>query len=154
MSQLPHGTGKSVEVAVFARGENAEKARQAGASIVGAEDLAADIEGGKINFTRCIATPDMMPVVGRVARILGPRGLMPNPKLGTVTNDVAAAVGAAMQGEMEIRVDRFGFVNCALGKRSFEEEKLLDNLRALMVTVNNKKPSGAVGKYFKQAVVS
>ena len=154
LTSLPHGTGKNAVVAVFAQGEQADKARAAGASIVGGEELATEIQGGKINFTRCIATPDMMPIVGRVARILGPRGLMPNPKMGTVTMDVEAAVTKAMEGEVELRADRFGFVNCPIGKRSFDEYKLLDNLRAVMVTVTNEKPKGASGKYLRQAVLS
>jgi large subunit ribosomal protein L1 len=154
MTQLPHGAGKQARIAVFARGDEAERALSAGAAIVGAEDLAEDIQSGNIDFTRCIATPDMMPVVGRVARILGPRGLMPNPKLGTVTLDVEAAVAKALKGEVELRTDKFGFVNCSIGKRSFTQNMLLDNLKAVMVTVSNEKPTGASGKYLKQAVLS
>jgi large subunit ribosomal protein L1 len=154
MAQLPHGTGKKAIIAVFAQGEAAEKAKAAGASIVGAEDLLADIQAGNINFSRCIATPDMMPLVSRVARVLGPRGLMPNPKMGTVTIDVETAVSNAMKGEVELRADKFGFVNLPLGKVSFPQSKLLDNFRAVMMVISNEKPSGASGKYLKQAVVS
>ena len=154
MAQLPHGSGKTAIVAVFAQGEAAEKARAAGATIVGAEDLVSDIQKGNVNFSRCIATPDMMPLVGRVARILGPKGLMPNPKMGTVTLDVEGAISNALKGEIELRADKFGFVNLPLGKVSFPQEKLLDNLRAIMVTITNEKPTGASGKYLKQAVLS
>ena len=154
MTQLPHGSGKKARIAVFARGDEADQARSAGAAVVGAEDLAEEIQSGNIDFTRCIATPDMMPIVGRVARILGPRGLMPNPKLGTVTLDVEAAVTKALKGEVELRTDKFGFVNCSIGKRSFGQAMLTDNLKAVMVTVSNEKPSGASGKYLKQAVLS
>lgn len=154
LAQLPHGSGKTATVAVFAQGDAAEKAKAAGAAIVGAEELVADIQAGKINFNRCIATPDMMPLVGRIARVLGPRGLMPNPKMGTVTLDVETAVSNALKGEIELRADKFGFVNVPLGKVSFPRDKLLDNLKAVMVTVTNEKPTGASGKYLKQAVLS
>ena len=154
LAQLPHGTGKAAIVAVFAQGEQAEVAKAAGAVIVGAEDLVAEIQAGNIRFSRCIATPDMMPLVGRVARILGPKGLMPNPKMGTVTLDIEGAVTNALKGEIELRADKFGFVNLPLGKVSFSQSKILDNLRAVMVCVTNEKPSGATGKYLKQAVLS
>ena len=153
LAQLPHGSGKKAIVAVFAQGEAAERAKAAGAEIVGAEDLLKEIQEGTIRFSRCIATPDMMPLVGRVARILGPKGLMPNPKMGTVTLDVESAVSNAMKGEIELRADKYGFVNLPLGKVSFSSSKLLDNLRAVMVTVTNEKPTGSTGKYLKQAVI-
>ena len=151
---LPHGTGKSVRVAVFAKGDKAEAAREAGADIVGDEDLAADVQGGKIEFDRCIATPDMMPIVGKLGRILGPRGLMPNPKLGTVTPDVTEAVQAAKGGQVEFRVEKAGIVHAGIGKASFAEQALAENARALVDALNRAKPSGAKGTYMKRAALS
>ncbi len=151
---LPHGTGKTVRVAVFARGEKAEEARAAGADIVGAEDLAERIQKGELDFDRCIATPDMMPVVGRLGRILGPRGLMPNPKLGTVTNNVAEAVKAAKAGQVQFRVEKAGIIHAGIGKVSFPTEALVENARALVDALNRAKPAGAKGTYLKRAHVS
>ncbi|DAZ97025.1 TPA: hypothetical protein N0F65_012894, partial [Lagenidium giganteum] len=151
---LPNGTGKQVRIAVFARGPKAEEAKAAGASIVGAEDLVALVQGGKLDFDRCIATPDVMPLVGRVARILGPRGLMPNPKLGTVTHDVADAIAAAKGGQVEFRAEKKGIIHAGVGKTSFSEEALLENVRAFMVALSDAKPEGAKGKYIKAAHVS
>jgi large subunit ribosomal protein L1 len=153
-ADLPHGTGKSVRVAVFARGDKAEEARAAGADIVGAEDLAQSIQGGEIAFDRCIATPDLMPVVGRLGRILGPRGLMPNPKLGTVTPNVAQAVSAAKAGQVQFRVEKTGIIHAGVGKASFEPELLADNVKAFVDAVNKAKPSGAKGTYLKRAAIS
>jgi len=153
-ADLPHGTGKTVRVAVFARGEKAEEAKAAGADIVGAEDLAQAIQNGEINFDRCIATPDMMPIVGRLGRILGPRGLMPNPKLGTVTQNVAQAVQAAKAGQVQFRVERAGIVHAGVGKASFPPEELAENIRAFVDAVNKAKPSGAKGTYLKKAAIS
>ena len=151
---LPHGTGKTVRVAVFAKGDKAEAARAAGADVVGDEDLAAEVQGGKIEFDRCIATPDMMPVVGKLGRILGPRGLMPNPKLGTVTPDVEEAVRAAKGGQVEFRVEKTGIVHAGIGKASFAENALAENARALVDALNRAKPSGAKGTYMKRAALS
>jgi large subunit ribosomal protein L1 len=151
---LPHGTGKSVRVAVFARGEKAEEAQAAGADLVGAEDLAQAIQEGELNFDRCIATPDMMPVVGRLGRILGPRGLMPNPKLGTVTPNIAQAVQAAKAGQVQFRVEKAGLVHGGVGKASFAPELLHANVRAFVDAVNRAKPSGAKGTYLKRAALS
>ena len=151
---LPHGTGKTVRVAVFARGDKAEEARAAGADIVGAEDLAETIQGGSIEFDRCIATPDMMPVVGRLGRILGPRGLMPNPKLGTVTPNVGDAVRAAKAGQVQFRVERAGVVHAGVGKVSFDAEQIAANVKAFVDAVNRAKPSGAKGTYLKRAHLS
>ena len=151
---LPHGTGKSVRVAVFAKGDKADAAREAGADLVGDEDLAAEVQGGKIEFDRCIATPDMMPVVGKLGRILGPRGLMPNPKLGTVTPDVTEAVQAAKGGQVEFRVEKAGIVHAGIGKASFDEQALAANARALVDALNRAKPSGAKGTYMKRAALS
>ena len=151
---LPHGTGKSVRVAVFAKGDKADAAREAGADVVGDEDLAAEVQGGKIEFDRCIATPDMMPVVGKLGRILGPRGLMPNPKLGTVTPDVSEAVQAAKGGQVEFRVEKAGIVHAGIGKASFDEQALAANARALVDALNRAKPSGAKGTYMKRAALS
>jgi large subunit ribosomal protein L1 len=153
-ADLPHGTGKTVRVAVFAKGERAEEAQAAGADIVGAEDLAERIQGGEIAFDRCIATPDMMSVVGRLGRILGPRGLMPNPKLGTVTQNVAEAVRAAKAGQVQFRVEKAGIVHGGVGKRSFADEALIDNVKAFVDAVNRAKPTGAKGTYFKRAHLS
>jgi large subunit ribosomal protein L1 len=153
-ADLPHGTGRTVRVAVFARGDKAEEARAAGADIVGAEDLAATIQGGEIAFDRCIATPDLMPVVGRLGRILGPRGLMPNPKLGTVTPNVAQAVSAAKAGQVQFRVEKSGIVHAGVGKASFGPDLLADNVKAFVDAVNRAKPSGAKGTYLKRAAIS
>ena len=151
---LPNGTGKSVRVAVFAKGDKAEEATAAGADVVGAEDLAEKITGGEIEFERCIATPDMMPVVGRLGKILGPRGLMPNPKLGTVTNDVTDAVQAVKGGQVEFRVEKAGIIHAGIGKASFSEDQLVANLRAFIDAINRAKPSGAKGSYMKKVAVS
>jgi len=152
--QLPHGTGRKAAIAVFARGEKAEEAKAAGALVVGAEDLVAAIQAGNINFTKCIATPDMMPVVGKVARLLGPKGLMPNPKLGTVTNDIKGAVQAASKGQIEYRVERQGIVMAGLGRVSFTNEQLKDNLKAFMIALSNSKPEQLKGQFLKHASVS
>ena len=148
--QLPHGTGKSLRVAVFAKGDKAEEAKAAGADIVGAEDLAEKVQAGQIDFDRCIATPDMMGVVGRLGKVLGPRGLMPNPKLGTVTKDVAEAVKAAKGGQVEFRVEKAGIVHAGVGKASFSEEAIVDNVKAFVGAVIKAKPSGAKGTYIKK----
>ena len=153
-AQLPHGTGKPVRVAVFARGDKAEEARTAGADIVGAEDLAEAIQAGEMNFDRAIATPDMMPIVGRLGRILGPRGLMPNPKLGTVTPNVAEAVQAAKGGQIQFRVEKAGLIHGGVGKASFPEAALVENVRAFVDAINRAKPSGAKGTYLKRAAIS
>jgi large subunit ribosomal protein L1 len=147
---LPHGTGKEVRVAVFARGDKAEEARAAGADIVGAEDLAEQIQGGTIAFDRCIATPDMMPLVGRLGRILGPRGLMPNPKLGTVTPNVLEAVEAAKGGQVQFKVEKAGIVHAGVGKASFEPDRLAANVKAFVDAINRAKPSGAKGTYLRR----
>ena len=151
---LPNGTGRTVRVAVFAKDAKAEEARKAGADIVGAEDLAAEIQAGNINFDRCIATPDMMPLVGRLGKILGPRNLMPNPKVGTVTPDVAGAVKAAKGGAVEFRVEKAGILHAGVGKVSFSEGALLENIRAFTDAVSRAKPSGAKGTYIKRVAVS
>ena len=151
---LPNGTGKTVRVAVFARGPKAEEAEAAGADIVGAEDLMETIQGGTIAFDRCIATPDMMPIVGRLGKILGPRNLMPNPKVGTVTMDVADAVKAAKGGEVQFKVEKAGVVHAGIGKASFDEAKLVENLRAFVSAVASAKPSGAKGTYMKKIALS
>lgn len=154
MVSLPHGTGKEVRVAVFAKGDKAEAAREAGADIVGAEDLMDQVQKGQIDFDRCIATPDMMAVVGRLGKILGPRGLMPNPKLGTVTMDVAAAVSAAKAGQVEFRVEKAGIIHGGVGKLSFSESVLAENIRAFIAAVVKAKPSGAKGTYLKRISLS
>ena len=151
---LPNGTGKTTRVAVFARGAKAEEAQAAGADLVGAEDLAEKIQGGEIGFDRAIATPDMMPVVGRLGKVLGPRGLMPNPKLGTVTNDVGAAVQTAKAGQVQFRVEKQGIVHAGIGKASFDEARLKANLMAFMEAVVKAKPSGAKGTYVKRVSLS
>ena len=151
---LPKGTGKSVRVAVFARGDKADEARDAGADLVGAEDLAESVQGGTIDFDRCVATPDMMAVVGRLGKILGPRGLMPNPKLGTVTQKVAEAVRAAKGGQVEFRVEKAGLIHAGIGKASFAEDDIKANIRALADAVVKAKPSGAKGTYVKRAALS
>jgi large subunit ribosomal protein L1 len=152
--QLPHGTGKTVRVAVFARGAKADEAKAAGADIVGAEDLMETIQSGKIEFDRCIATPDMMPLVGRLGKILGPRNLMPNPKVGTVTMDVANAVAAAKGGEVQFKVEKAGVIHAGIGKVSFDDEKLAANLRAFVDAVTRAKPAGAKGTYVKKVSIS
>jgi large subunit ribosomal protein L1 len=151
---LPNGTGKSVRVGVFARGPKAEEAQAAGADVVGAEDLAAAVQEGRIEFDRCIATPDMMALVGRLGKILGPRGLMPNPRLGTVTMDVRGAVGAAKAGQVEFRAEKAGIVHAGIGKVSFDDAKLLENARAFVDAIQRAKPTGAKGTYLKKAAVS
>lgn len=151
---LPNGTGKTVRVAVFAKDAKAEEARKAGADIVGAEDLMEQIQAGKIDFDRCIATPDMMPLVGRLGKILGPRNLMPNPKVGTVTPDVAGAVKAAKGGAVEYRVEKAGILHAGVGKVSFSEEALLQNIKAFTDAVQKSKPAGAKGTYVKRVAVS
>ncbi len=151
---LPNGTGKTLRIGVFARGAKAQEAQGAGADIVGAEDLAEKVQAGEIGFDRCIATPDMMALVGRLGKILGPRGLMPNPKLGTVTMDVKGAVGAAKSGQVEFRAEKAGIVHAGIGKASFEEGKLLENIRAFVDAIQKAKPTGAKGTYVKKAAVS
>ena len=151
---LPNGTGKTVRVAVFAKDAKAEEARKAGADIVGAEDLMEQIMAGKIDFDRCIATPDMMPLVGRLGKILGPRNLMPNPKVGTVTPDVAGAVKAAKGGAVEYRVEKAGILHAGVGKVSFSDEALLQNIKAFTDAVQRSKPAGAKGTYVKRVAVS
>jgi large subunit ribosomal protein L1 len=151
---LPNGTGKTLRVAVFARGPKAQEAQEAGADVVGAEDLAEKVQAGEINFDRCIATPDMMALVGRLGKILGPRGLMPNPKLGTVTMDVRGAVNAAKSGQVEFRAEKAGIVHAGVGKASFEDEKLLANIHAFVDAIQKAKPTGAKGTYVKKAALS
>ncbi len=154
LTNLPNGTGKSVRVGVFARGPKAEEAQAAGADVVGAEDLAEKVQAGEINFDRCIATPDMMGVVGRLGKILGPRGLMPNPRLGTVTMDVKGAIAAAQAGQVEYRAEKAGIIHAGIGKVSFEDEKLVENARALVDAIQKAKPAGAKGTYLKSAALS
>ena len=154
VASLPNGSGRSVRVAVFARGDRAEEAKKAGADVVGAEELVEIVQKGEINFDRCIATPDMMPLVGRLGKILGPRGLMPNPKVGTVTNDIAAAVKDAKGGAIEFRAEKAGIVHAGVGKASFSEEALVENIRALTDAVNRARPSGAKGTYMKRIAVA
>lgn len=151
---LPAGTGKTVRVGVFARGAKADEAREAGADVVGAEDLMETIQGGTIDFDRCIATPDMMGVVGRLGKVLGPKGLMPNPKLGTVTMNVAEAVKAAKGGQVEYRVEKAGIIHSGIGKASFAQEDLRRNFDALVDAVVKAKPSGAKGKYVRKVAIS
>ena len=151
---LPNGTGRTLRVAVFARGAKADEARNAGADIVGAEDLVASVQGGTIDFDRCIATPDMMPLVGRLGKVLGPRGLMPNPKVGTVTTDVTAAVKASKGGAVEFRAEKAGIVQGSVGKASFGESQLSANIRAFVDAVNKSKPTGAKGTYMLRAAIS
>ena len=152
--QLPAGTGKDVRVAVFARGPKADEASAAGAEVVGAEDLLESIQGGKLDFDRVIATPDMMPLVGRLGKILGPRNLMPNPKVGTVTMDVKAAVEAAKGGEVQFKAEKAGVVHAGIGKVSFDADKIAQNVRAFVEAVNRAKPSGAKGTYVKKVSIS
>src|SRR6185437_3267179 len=144
---LPNGTGRTLRVGVFARGAKADEARAAGADVVGAEDLVEKVQGGNIDFDRCIATPDMMPLVGRLGKVLGPRGMMPNPKVGTVTMDVTGAVKGAKGGSVEFRVEKAGIVQAGIGKASFSEDKLVANVRALADAVSKAKPAGAKGTY-------
>jgi large subunit ribosomal protein L1 len=151
---LPNGTGKNVRVAVFARGPKADEATASGADIVGAEDLMEIVQGGKIDFDRCIATPDMMPVVGRLGKVLGPRNLMPNPKVGTVTMDVAAAVAAAKGGEVQFKAEKGGVVHAGVGKVSFDEAKLVENIRAFIGAVAKARPAGAKGAYMLKIALS
>ena len=152
--ELPNGTGRSVRVAVFAKGPKAEEATKAGADVVGAEDLMEQIQGGNINFDKVIATPDMMLLVGRLGKILGPRGMMPNPKVGTVTMDVTKAVGASKGGAVEFRVEKAGIVHAGVGKASFTEAQLSENVRALVSAIVKAKPSGAKGTYVKRIALS
>ena len=151
VAQLPHGSGKAVSIAVFAKGEKAEEARRAGATLVGAEDLVEKISKGEISFNKTIATPDMMPLVGKVARILGPRGLMPNPKLGTVTMNVQDAVNAAKRGQAEFKAEKRGIVSSGFGKVSFQVDNLKDNLKALLLAISDAKPEGLKGNYIRSA---
>jgi len=151
---LPNGSGRSQRVAVFARGEKADEAKAAGAEVVGAEDLVEQVQGGQINFDRVIATPDMMPLVGRLGKVLGPRGMMPNPKVGSVTMDVAQAVNDAKGGSVEFRVEKAGIVQAGVGKASFSEEALAENIRAFADAVNRAKPTGAKGTFLKRFSVA
>jgi len=151
---LPHGTGKTLRVAVFAKGPRADEAKAAGADVVGAEDLAERVQAGQIEFDRCIATPDMMALVGRLGKILGPRGLMPNPKLGTVTANVSEAVRAAKGGQVEFRAEKAGIVHAGVGKVSFSEEALADNIKAFVAAITRAKPSGVKGTYVKKVSLS
>ncbi|TLU74176.1 50S ribosomal protein L1 [Lichenicoccus roseus] len=151
---LPNGTGKTLRVGVFARGPKAEEALAAGADVVGAEDLAEKVQAGEIGFDRCIATPDMMALVGRLGKILGPRGLMPNPKLGTVTMDVKGAVTAAKSGQVEFRAEKAGIIHAGIGKASFDEAKLAENIRALVDAIQKAKPTGAKGVYLQRVALS
>ena len=151
---LPNGSGRTVRVAVFARGAKADEARAAGADVVGAEDLVETVQGGTIDFDRCIATPDMMPLVGRLGKVLGPRGLMPNPKVGTVSMDVKSAVAAAKGGAVEFRVEKAGIVHAGVGKVSFDEGKLVENIRAFADAVAKARPSGAKGTYIERIAIT
>jgi len=151
---LPAGTGKDVKVAVFATGDAAEEARSGGADVVGAEDLVTTVQGGTIDFDRCIATPDMMPLVGRLGKVLGPRGLMPNPKVGTVTMDVTSAVKGAKGGSVEFRVEKAGIVHAGVGKASFAADKLAENIRAFADAVQKAKPQGAKGHFINRVAIS
>jgi len=151
---LPHGTGKSLRVAVFARDAKADEAREAGADVVGAEDLAEKIQAGEMDFDRCIATPDMMGVVGRLGKVLGPKGMMPNPKLGTVTPDVKGAIQAAKAGQIEFRVEKEGIIHAGVGKASFTEEQLAENISAFVQAIQRAKPTGAKGTYMHKVSVT
>jgi large subunit ribosomal protein L1 len=151
---LPNGSGRTVRVAVFAKGPKADEAKAAGADIVGAEDLMEIINSGKIEFDRCIATPDMMGIVGRLGKVLGPRGLMPNPRVGTVTMDVTAAVKASKGGAVEFRVEKAGIIHAGIGKASFDEAKLVENIKAFVDSVNKAKPTGAKGTYLQRVAIS
>ena len=152
--QLPHGSGRKLRVGVFAKGAKAEEAKKAGADVVGAEDLVEKVQKGEIDFDRCIATPDLMPLVGRLGKVLGPRGLMPNPKVGTVTNDIAAAVAGAKGGAVEFRVEKAGIIHAGVGKASFSETALVENIRAFTDAVMKAKPSGAKGTFVKRIAVT
>ncbi|MEE9590795.1 MAG: 50S ribosomal protein L1 [Hyphomicrobiaceae bacterium] len=152
--QLPNGSGRSVRVAVFAKDEKADEAKEAGADVVGAEELVAQVQSGNINFDRCIATPDMMPLVGRLGKILGPRGLMPNPKVGTVTPNVTEAISNAKGGAVEFRVEKAGIVHAGVGKASFDDGKLIENIKAFADAVMKAKPTGAKGTYVKRVAIS
>lgn len=151
---LPNGSGRKVRVAVFARGAKADEAKAAGADLVGAEELVDEVNSGKINFDRAIATPDVMPLMGKIAKVLGPRGLMPNPKVGTVTMDVATAVKAAKTGSVEFRVEKAGIIHAGIGKASFSEDKLVENIKAFTDAVAKAKPSGAKGTYIQRVALS
>ena len=151
---LPNGTGRSVRVAVFARGAKADEAKAAGADVVGAEDLVEKVQGGNIDFDRCIATPDLMPLVGRLGKVLGPRGMMPNPKVGTVTMDVTAAIKASKGGSVEFRVEKAGIIHAGVGKASFAADKLVENIKAFADAVQKAKPAGAKGQYINRVAVS
>ncbi|MCC2095653.1 MAG: 50S ribosomal protein L1 [Hyphomicrobiales bacterium] len=151
---LPNGTGRTLRVAVFARGDKADEAKAAGADVVGAEELVTQVQGGDINFDRCIATPDMMPLVGRLGKVLGPRGMMPNPKVGTVTMDVASAVEASKGGSVEFRVEKAGIIHGAVGKASFDNGKLIENIKAFVDAVAKAKPPGAKGTYIQRVAIS
>jgi large subunit ribosomal protein L1 len=152
--ELPNGTGKTLRVGVFARGDKAEAAKAAGADVVGAEDLFEKVQAGEINFDRCIATPDMMGLVGRLGKVLGPRGMMPNPKLGTVTADVAAAVKAAKAGQVEFRAEKAGLIHAGIGKASFSEEAIAQNVKAFVGAISRAKPAGAKGTFLKKVSIS
>ena len=154
MVSLPNGTGRSVRVAVFAKDANVDIAKEAGADVVGGEDLAEQVQKGVIDFDRCIATPDMMAVVGKLGKVLGPRGMMPNPKLGTVTKDVAEAVKAAKGGQVEFRVEKAGVIHAGVGKASFSEQALSENINAFVGAIQKAKPSGAKGSYMKKVALS
>jgi large subunit ribosomal protein L1 len=154
VANLPNGSGRTVRVGVFARGVKADEARAAGADVVGAEDLVEKVQGGSIDFDRCIATPDLMPLVGRLGKVLGPRGLMPNPKVGTVTMDVAGAVKGAKGGAVEFRVEKAGIVQAGIGKASFSADKLVQNIKAFADAVQKAKPTGAKGTYINRVAVS
>ena len=151
---LPHGTGKTLRVGVFARGDKAREAEEAGADVVGAEDLVQKVQGGEINFDRCIATPDMMALVGRLGKILGPRGLMPNPRLGTVTQNIGEAVQAAKGGQVEFRAEKAGVIHAGVGKASFTEDALVANVKAFVDAINKAKPTGAKGTYLQKVSIS
>ena len=151
---LPNGTGRTLRVAVFARGAKADEAKAAGADVIGAEDLVTIVQGGTIDFDRCIATPDMMPLVGRLGKVLGPRGMMPNPKVGTVTMDVAAAVKASKGGAVEFRVEKAGIIQGSVGKTSFADDKLIENIKAFVDAVVKAKPAGAKGTYLQRVALS
>lgn len=151
---LPNGSGRALRVAVFAKGDKADEAKKAGADVVGAEELAEEVQKGKIDFDRCIATPDMMPLVGRLGKVLGPRNLMPNPKVGTVTADVTDAVKAAKGGAVEFRVEKAGIIHAGVGKASFSEDALVQNIKAFIDAVTKAKPSGAKGTFIKKVAIS